>query len=180
MTGRKARSFLGKVLRGALAAGTGLLIAGQAAAAGPELLGNFRDWTAFAMTDGGQKTCWMATKPVEALPDNVRRGDIYLMVTHRPGQSVKNEVSVITGYTYEPGSSVTATVGTDNWSLFTQGDGAWLRDAVEEQRLVEAMKRGANIRVKGRSNRGTDTTDTYSLIGFTAAHKTISEACGVR
>ena len=174
MTDRRGRSILG-----ALALTMGLAFAATAHAAGPELLGNYQDWTAFKMEDGGQTTCWMATKPTEALPENVRRGDIYLMVTHRPDQNVKNEVSVITGYTYEPGSNVTARVGSDSWSLFTQGDGAWLRDPQDETEMVDAMKAGASIVVEGRSNRGTDTTDTYSLYGFTNAHKAISEACGV-
>jgi len=146
----------------------------------PENLGEFRDWTAFKVVNGGEKICWIATKPLESLPAGVRRGDVYLMLTHRPGQNVKNEVSVITGYTYEPNSVVKATIGTSELKLFTDGDGAWLRTPEEETAAVKAMRKGSKITVIGTSNRGTKTTDSFSLLGFTAALKTIGEACNIR
>lgn len=163
---------------------TGLWLVLAASSAGaqssPESLGNFRDWKAFKLSDGGDVICWIATKPLESLPAGVRRGDIYLMLTHRPGQNVKNEVSVITGYTYEPGSVAKASVGKNKLRFFTDGDGAWLRTADEENKAVKYMKKGSKMSVIGKSSRGTMTTDSYSLLGFSAALKTINEACNVR
>jgi len=158
----------------------GLVISPAVAQSSPESLGNFRDWKAFKLNDGGSKVCWIATKPLESLPEGVRRGDIYLMLTHRPSQNVKNELSVITGYTYETGSVTKASIGSNKLRFFTDGDGAWLRTADEESNAVKYMRKGSKMTVVGVSNRGTETTDSYSLLGFTAALKTISDACNIK
>ena len=154
-----------------------------AVAAEPEELGQFTDWSAFALSDGGQKVCWMVTLPKNSKPGNVQRGEIHLFVTHRPNHPagpIKNEVSVVTGYTYNPGSEVAAKIGSKKFAMFTQGDGAWLKTEDDEAKMIAAMKAGRDAVVEGVSSRNTTTIDTYSLSGFTKAHKSISTACGVR
>ncbi len=158
-----------------------LLGTAVASAAAPELLGRYRDWDAFVISDGGSKTCYMRSVPLKTEPTNVRRGDIVLFVTHRTQGDVANEVSILTGYPYKDGSSVSAVVdGSKSFTLFTQGDGAWLERAADEAAMVDAMRAGQRLIVKGVSSRGTRTTDRYSLSGFTSAHKRVSAACGVR
>ena len=152
---------------------------GPAQAQEVEYLGTERDWHSFQFTENGNRVCYMASQPTREEGNYTRRGDVFALVTHRPAENSRNVVSFITGYTYQPGSEVTVTIGGDSFSLFTDGDTAWPRDPATDQRVVDAMKRGANMVVNGVSSRGTRTTDTYSLFGFTATHDAISEACGI-
>lgn len=145
----------------------------------PQPLGSHRDWHTFTFTDDGNKICFMASAPTKAEGDYTSRGDVFLMVTHRPAEQAVNVVSVNAGYTYKAGSQVRATVGDKTFELFTDQDNAWARDSATDRQLVEAMKAGINLVVRGTSSRGTLTTDTYSLLGFTSAYREISTACGV-
>lgn len=154
--------------------------AAHAANPTPTLLGSYRAWDAFTFNNGKGKVCYIVSAPTDSAPKNVQRGDIYLLVSHRPAEKVRNEVNVITGYTYEPNSTVRATVDNKAYELFTQGENAWLEKPADEARMVEAMKAGSTLTVVGKSNRGTTTTDRYSLMGFTAAHNAISKTCGVQ
>jgi len=142
-----------------------------------EQIGVYRDWDAYVLQENGSRVCYMLSVPKDMEPKNVRRGEVYFLVTHRPGENVRDEISIITGYTYESGSTVTAQIGSRNYELFTKDDGAWLRNTDDEARMVRAMKRGEEMVVTGLSNRGTTTMDRYSLFGFTAAHNAISGAC---
>jgi len=160
-------------------------LSGQAAQAQDrrELLGSFRDWDAFRLTRGnGEKMCYMVSVPKswQASKPNAQRGEIYITVTHRPAAEVRDQVNAVVGYPLKDGSEATARVDDGKrFSLFTQGDGAWLYTEEDDRALVQAMRRGGTLVVKGTSSRGTDTTDRYSLMGFTAAHNAISQACGV-
>lgn len=145
-------------------------------AAEPVQIGTFTDWRAYTFDDPGGKICYVVSEPKKAEGDYSRRGDIYFLITHRPSGNVFGEVSIITGYTYEEGSSPTATIGGDRFDFYTEGDAAWaVQD--EEAGLVRAMKAGATMVVRGKSNRGTLTTDTYSLSGVTAALNKIDQEC---
>ena len=145
----------------------------------PQHLGQFRDWHAFTVEENGNLVCFIVTRPTSEEGNYARRGDVYLMVTHRPAESSRDVVSIITGYTYEPGSEVQAAIANDTFSLtITEEDRAWAPDAETDAALVRAMIQGSSMTVRGRSNRGTLTTDSYSLLGFTAARDRIDEACG--
>jgi len=150
------------------------------AIAGQTLLGSSRDWDAFVVTEGKTKSCYMRAAPGKSEPAAAKRGDIYLFITHRPANKVTGEISIINGYPHKPGSAVVITVGKQKFTLFTEGDGAWLEKPADEARLLAAMKQGDRLSVSGTSQRGTKTTDTYSLAGFSAALKTINQACGVK
>lgn len=149
----------------------------QALAQERMLIGTYRDWDAYMRTQGSARECFMISMPKSTAPGNVRRGKIYLTVTHRPTAKVRNEVNVIVGYPFKKNSTATGAIGGQNFEMFTNGDGAWLYDAKSDARMVVAMKKGARLIVKGTSQRGTKTTDRYSLSGFTAAHNAISQAC---
>jgi invasion protein IalB len=144
------------------------------------LLGTSRDWDAFVVTEGKTKSCYMRAAPGKTEPEGAKRGEVYLFITHRPASKVVNEVSVIVGYPFKPGSAATLTIGKQKFALFTEGDGAWVEKPADEARVIAAMKLGDRMTVIGTSARGTKTTDTYSLAGFSAALKTINKACGVK
>ncbi len=142
---------------------------------------NFDDWSAFADNENGKPLCYMASLPKKAEGDYSKRGDAYVMVTHRPAEKTIGEVSVRAGYTYKEGSEVEARVDSGQpFKLFTDGGFAWARDADTDRALVTAMKAGSTMIVTGTSSRGTLTTDTYSLKGFTAAYSAISKGCDVK
>ncbi len=148
-----------------------------ALAAPPKSIGSFRDWTAYVRTEGGEKQCYITTEPKSTSPRGVRRGEVNLLVTNWPARNIRNQVSVITGYTYKKGSTVKATIGSRNFDLFTSGNRAWLYDSREDTAMVRAMVRGSRLVVEGVSSRNTATVDRYSLSGFTAASKASREAC---
>jgi invasion protein IalB len=146
----------------------------------PKALGSFNDWTAFVDGSGAKQVCYIGSKPKKAEGKYTSRGDTYLLVSHRPADKVAGEVSVIAGYTYKDKSTVEVTVDGKKFKLFTQGGNAWAEDVQADKALVQAMRSGKQMVVQGTSNRGTLTTDTYSLIGFSAAFNAIGESCNVR
>ena len=147
----------------------------------PREIGTYRAWRAYVYDEAkGSKVCFMDSEPVDTEPKNVRRGQIYTLVTHRPGDKVRDEVSIFVGYPFKEGSTVKVTIGGKKFTLFTDADSAWNYDAHGDRNMVKAMIKGNVMIVEGRSKRGTRTRDRYSLTGFTAAHRAISKACGVR
>jgi len=143
----------------------------------PITLGTFKDWQAYSWVENGQKICYMLSRPTKSAPKGVNRDDIYLMVTYRPKSGSKEEVSHITGYTYKDRSTVNMLVGNRKFVLATNGDVAWVPEGESDAKLISAMRGGSKLVVKGTSKRGTLTTDSYSLQGFTAAHKQIRKSC---
>lgn len=148
-----------------------------AAAAEPERIGRNGDWSALTLQRGGGKVCYMASSPTKAEGDYTTRGEIFALVTNDPKSGIRGEVSIVTGYTYRSDSQVTVQIGGATFDMFTSGDRAWTQGPEEDEPLVQAMIRGSDMVVKGVSSRGTLTTDTYSLSGFTATKELIDQAC---
>lgn len=147
------------------------------AANAQEVLGTFDAWTAFTDNVSGKQICYIGSKPKKAEGKYTKRDDVFMLVTHRPAEKVVGEVSVEAGYTYKVGSAPSVTIGESNFALFSKGTNAWAKDSTADKQLVAAMKAGAEMVIKGTSSRGTLTTDTYSLSGFTAAYNAITKAC---
>jgi Invasion associated locus B (IalB) protein. len=147
------------------------------AANAQEVLGTFDAWTAFTDKVSGKQICYIGSKPKKAEGNYTKRDEAFVLVTHRPAEKVVGEVSVETGYTYKAGSAPMVTIGDRKFTLFSKGSNAWAKDAAADKDLVAAMKSGAEMVIKGTSSRGTLTTDTYSLSGFTAAFNAITKAC---
>ena len=161
----------------------GLALLGVTAAAAqdrPKLIGEYKDWDAFTYQEDGKPVCFVSSSPLDSSPKNVNRGDIYILVTHRPESKTLDEISVYTGYPYEDSSVATVDVDGRNFELFTKDDTAWAYDAEADKKLVRAMVRGSKMGIRGTSQRGTSTIDRYSLQGFTAARNAINKACKVR
>jgi hypothetical protein len=147
-----------------------------ASAQQPTLLQQFDRWTSYTYTGKG-KVCYAITQPTETAPKGLNRDPAFAFVTNRPKEGVKHEFSIETGYPYKEGSKTTVKIGDDTFVLFTNATGAWVENAAEESRLIDAMKAGSDMVVTGTSRRGTVTTDTYSLKGISAALKRIDTEC---
>jgi invasion protein IalB len=143
------------------------------------LLGQFGDWGAYRASPGGKKICFALSKPTSAAtePAGRNRDASYAFVSTRPSEKVKNEVSVIVGYPQKSGHDATAAIGSATYAMYTQNDGAWVKNAAEEAQMVDAMRKGADLVVKSESGRGTKTTDTYSLKGIAQALDRVAEEC---
>ena len=143
------------------------------------LLGQFGDWGAYKASPGGKTVCFALAKPTSAVtePAGRKRDPSYAFISTRPSEKVKNEVSVIVGYPQKAGADASAAVGSANYVMYTQNDGAWVKNAAEEAQMVEAMRKGADLVVKSESAHGTKTTDTYSLKGMAQALEKVAEEC---
>ncbi len=147
-------------------------------AQGAKFVERFADWSTYdAVSEANQKLCFAVSKPKDLEPKNVKRGDIYFYVSSWPKDGVANEVSVKIGYDFAKDSTSKVSIGSDVFELFTDGDKAFVESPAQERRLVAAMRRGSKMLVRGRSVRGTSTTDVYSLSGITAALKNLEQIC---
>lgn len=140
-------------------------------------LAKFNDWSAFAEGEGKNLACMAVSKPKKAEGDYSRRGDVFAIVTHLPGQNKWNEFSIVAGYNYQPNSNPDVTIGDMKFQLFTSGSRAWSFSPSEDEKIVKFLKNSMKMKVVGTSSRGTITSDTYSLVGFSKAYQKISEAC---
>jgi hypothetical protein len=145
----------------------------------PTLIGQFGTWGAYSATPNGKKVCFALAKPSSSKtnPPNRPRDPAYAFVSTRPAEKVTNEVSVMIGYTLKPGSESTLEVGGASYAMYTQGDGLWIKNAAEEERMVDAMRKAADATVKGVSAKGTETTDTFSLKGLAQALEKLAQDC---
>ena len=153
--------------------------AAVAGGAEPTLIGQFGTWGAYSATPNGKKVCFALAKPSSSKtnPPNRPRDPAYAFVSTRPAEKVTNEVSVMIGYALKPGSESSVEVGGASFAMYTQGDGLWIKNAAGEERMVEAMRKSADLVVKGVSAKGTETTDTFSLKGLSQALDKIAQDC---
>ncbi|HEX6958677.1 MAG TPA: invasion associated locus B family protein [Ferrovibrio sp.] len=143
-------------------------------------IGSFQSWSAYEYTtEKGAKLCYLYSVPEKKLPVGAKRGEIYILVTHKPKEKIRNEVSIYFGYPLKENVSAQAIVGNTTIDMFTHEEAAWAADSATDQKLVELFRKGSTLVVKGESTRGTKTTDTYDLNGFTAALHAIDKACHV-
>jgi hypothetical protein len=153
-----------------------------AAAAGgaePTLIGQFGTWGAYTATPNGKKVCFALAKPSSSKtnPPGRPRDPAYAFVSTRPAEKVTNEVSIMIGYQLKPGSESSLEVGGARYAMYTQGDGLWIKNAAEEERMVDAMRKAPDVVVKGMSAKGTETSDTFSLKGLAQALDRLAQDC---
>ena len=153
-----------------------------AAAAGgaqPKLLGQYGMWGAYTASPGGKKVCFVLAKPSasETNPPNRPRNPVYMFISTRPADKVTNEVSLVVGYPFKAGTEATAQVGGTSFALYTQQDGAWIKKADEEAKMVDVMRGGDNAVIKGVSAKGTQSTDTFALKGVAQALDRTAQEC---
>ena len=173
---RTAPTGRGAARRLLLAAATCVSIASPSLAA-DKPLGTFNNWSAMSFTEDQNIVCMMWSQPEKAEGEYKKRGEIFVFVTHRPKEMEMNKVSFEMGYTFKESSEVRVTIDGKAYTLYTDGSTAWSQDAKDDGRMVKAMRAGRKMTMEGTSSRGTETRDTYSLSGFTAAHNAINKAC---
>lgn len=150
----------------------------------PVQVGSFGDWGAF-LAEGGKeggrpgkdKTCYALTTPKERAPAKLKRDPAYVFISNRPGEKVRNEVSVIMGFAMKDGEAAHADISGENFDLVAKGANAWIKNPAEETRFVEALKKGSKLIVKAPSVKGNVTTDTYSLAGISEALDKVHKDC---
>jgi hypothetical protein len=167
------------IMRGLLAGlFAGALFAAPAMAQEATQIGTFKAWTAWKGKDANGDMCYISSTPQESLPAGVTRSAINFLVIHRKGLGTKNEVQTLIGYPFNTtNSNASASIDGKAYPMVTEGEAAWLASSQDEGAFVAALKAGTTLTVKGTSQRGTNTTDTYSLGGVTAAMTEIDKAC---
>ncbi len=150
-----------------------------AGSAEPNLIGQFGTWGAYTASPNGKKVCFALAKPASSKtnPPNKPRDPSFAFISTRPAEKVTNEVSIMIGYQLKPGSEGSIEIGGSRYAMYAQGDGLWIKNAAEEGRLIDALRKGADATVKGSSAKGTETTDTFPLKGLAQALDRLAQEC---
>ena len=140
-------------------------------------IGKFKEWESFVLSQEGSKICFAQSKPVIRAPKKLKREPSRLFVSFRPSENIKNEISVTNGYEFKPKAPVEAKSGKKSYDLFSKGRFAWVVDNKDEAKLIVTMKKSSRLMIIGNTDKGDQTTDHYSMMGFTKAYKTAKKSC---
>ena len=140
-------------------------------------IGKFKDWETFTVTENNNKICFAQSIPILRAPKKFERNPSRLFVSFRPIEDIKDEVSATSGYTFQKEKIVKAKTGKKTYDFFSQEEFAWILDTEEEQRFIKAMKKASRVMIIGRTEKGKQTIDHYSLMGFTKAYDTAKKNC---
>jgi len=140
-------------------------------------VGKFKDWETFILSQEGVKVCFAQSIPVVRAPKKLKREPSRLFVSFRPNENIKNEISVTNGYEFKPKAPVAAKSGKKSYDLFSKGRFAWVVDNEDEAKLIVTMKKASRLMIIGNTNKGDQTTDHYSMMGFTKAYNTAKKSC---
>ena len=144
-----------------------------------QLLGTFGDWGAYSANKDGRKVCFALAKPVssDADPADRPRDPAYIFISSRPAENVRNEVSIVMGFELKPKTGAAVEIGAATFAMYTQNDGAWIRNLADQPRMIDAMRQGGELVVKGTSESGAESTDRYSLNGLGQALDRTAQEC---
>jgi len=140
-------------------------------------IGKFKDWETFNVTENDNKICFAQSIPILRAPKKFERNPSRLFITFRPSEDIKDEVSVTSGYTFQKEKIVKAKTGKKTYDFFSREEFAWILDNEEEQRFIKAMKKASRVMIIGRTEKGKQTIDHYSLMGFSKAYDTAKKNC---
>jgi len=140
-------------------------------------VGKFKDWESFVLLQDGNKICFAQSIPLIRAPKKIKRDPSRLFVSFRPAENIKNEVSVTNGYEFKPKLPVAAKSGKRSYDLFSKGRFAWVVDNQDERKLISTMKKASRLMVIGSTDKGEQTTDHYSMMGFTKAYNVAKKSC---
>ena len=140
-------------------------------------LGKFKDWKSFILVQEESKVCFAQSIPIIRSPKKFKRDPSRLFVSFRPIENIKNEISVTNGYEFQQKALVTAKSGKKTYDLFSKGRFAWVVDNKDEAKLITTMKKASRLMIIGNSDKGNQTTDHYSMMGFTKAYNTAKKNC---
>jgi hypothetical protein len=150
--------------------------AARPAAAKPALVGTFGDWGVYSANAGKAKTCYALGQPKDRLPASLKRDPGYVFISSRPGEGVRNEISIVMGFDVKP-TDLRAEIGNQSFEMVAKGSNLWVKNAAEEGQMLEAMKKGSRLVVKASSVRGNASTDSYSLAGIAQAVDRAAKEC---
>ena len=140
-------------------------------------IGKFKDWESFVLSQDGNKTCFAQSIPVVRAPKKLKRDPSRLFISFRPAENIKNEVSVTNGYEFKLKAPVTAKSGKKSYNLFSKGRFAWTVNSEDETKLIVTMKKASRLMIIGMTEKDDQTTDHYSMMGFTKAYNTAKKNC---
>ena len=140
-------------------------------------LGKYKDWQSFILLKEGVKTCFAQSIPVVKAPKKFKRDSSRLFISFRPAENIKDEISVTNGYEFKLKAPVSAKSGKKKYDLFSKGRFAWVVDNKDEVKLISTMKKASRLMIIGNSEKGTETTDHYSMMGFSKAYDTAKKSC---
>ena len=140
-------------------------------------IGKFKDWESFVLAKDGNKICFAQSIPVVRSPKKIKREPSRLFVSFRPSENIKNEISLTNGYEFKPKALVSAKSGKKSYDLFAKGKFAWVVDNADEKKLIATMKKASRLMIIANTNKGDQTTDHYSMMGFTKANNTAKKSC---
>ena len=139
--------------------------------------GKYKDWESFVLSSEGNKICFAQSIPIVRAPKKLKRDPSRLFVSFRPNENIKNEVSVTNGYEFKTKAPVLAKSGKKSYDLFSKGRFAWVVDNGDETKLIGTMKKASRLMIVGNTDSGEQTTDHYSMMGFTKAYNTAKKSC---
>ena len=140
-------------------------------------IGKFKYWETFTVTENNNKICFAQSIPILRAPKKFERNPSRLFISFRPTENIKDEVSATSGYTFQKEKLVKAKSGKKTFDFFTEENFAWILDAEEEQKFIQAMKKASRVMIIGRTNKGKQTIDHYSLMGFSKAYNIAKKNC---
>ena len=140
-------------------------------------IGKFKDWESFILSQDGNKTCFAQSIPVVKAPKKLKRDPSRLFISFRPAENIKNEISITNGYEFKLKAPVIAKSGKKTYDLFSKGRFAWVVDSKDEMKLIVTMKKASRLMIIGNTDKGDQTTDHYSMMGFTKAYNTAKKSC---
>jgi hypothetical protein len=134
-------------------------------------------WQAFSSQQGRSKICYALSKAESRSPANLKDVDGLLFVSSRPAEGVRNEISFVMNFDLKEDVEHQAIIGNDRFALVAKGQNMWLKNPAEEGRMLDALRKGAGLEIKGTSKRGNPTSDKYSLAGLNQTVKRAEDAC---
>ena len=140
-------------------------------------IGKFKDWETFVLKQDGNKICFAQSIPVLRAPKKMQRDPSRLFVSFRPNENIKNEISVTNGYEFKLKSPVSAKSGKKSYNLFSKERFAWVEDDSDQSKLISTMKKASRLMITGNSSEDVQTTDHYSMMGFTKAYNSAKKSC---
>ena len=140
-------------------------------------IGKFKDWESFILSQDGNKVCFAQSIPVVRAPKKLKREPSRLFVSFRPNENIKNEISVTNGYEFKSKAPVAAKSGKKSYDLFSKGRFAWVVDNKDEAKLIVTMKKASRLMIIGMTKKDDQTTDHYSMMGFTKAYNIAKKSC---
>ena len=140
-------------------------------------IGKFKDWESFVLSQDGIKICFAQSIPIVRAPKKLKREPSRLFISFRPNENIKNEISVTNGYEFKPKAPVAAKSGKKSYDLFSKGKFAWVVDNKDEAKLISTMKKASRLMIIGNSDKGEQSTDHYSMMGFTKAYNIAKKSC---